>query len=297
MAERAYQLSTDSSGLFGSAKTWEDVYGFCKKDKKFLGFEMIGVKWMDLLLYSAYRNNWKVLGLHGRMGGSFKVDGLLHKAQLAAVGSLILADSKRMFGHFAQTPGIEYINLHSPELRSPRTQKLIKELPANNLVVYGENHSNDGGLGEAIDTIWELRANGLDRVYLMSDLAHYHNELTRGKNAHNIDETMERIIQKLLYSANLKDPLGRPILGGLHIPIGSDPDDSLPVDRIKDYWWEKFADTLSEVEALVNTDTSQLRVVLENQTKHKLRPGRSARIKQRERNKRIIGRLKHLKVL
>ena len=139
-------------------------------------------------------------------------------------------------------------------------------------------------MDDAIKQIIFYRKNNINALGML-DVYHY-----LSHSLENLDESWRGLVEQLRSYILLKDGDGRRLFYGIHFPIGSRLGDSLPIDSMSDDMLELFAERIiPHVE----------RVVFENQQKNIglfFSTGKML-ADQKERNKRIVERLKKTGIL
>lgn len=270
-----YLVSTDSVGFLGGSeqfiKLWKEYFD----DKTFDGVEVIAFKplsRLSKLVSTLEKNKIPVLSFHGKTGGENQLD--FSSRIIMTLVNASIVDVMILLNNF---PKIEFLS-HGPYfVKNSIKQRILQQQPKK---IWIENHLyGKKGVDEAIEQIIIYRESGIN-TYGMLDIFHY--------ASHSI-ETLEKdwpsIVEELKSYILLSDKQGKQFFAGIHFPIGSRLDDSLPIDSMTDEMLELFAEKIiPHIE----------RIVFENQQSF---PGlffstdKMLR-KQKTRNKRIIERLK-----
>jgi hypothetical protein len=270
-----YLVSTDSIGFLGKPeqflKLWKEYFD----DKTFDGVEVIAFKplsRLSKLVSTLEKNKIPVLSFHGKTGGENQLD--FSSRIIMTLVNAFIVDVMILLNNF---PKIEFLS-HGPYfMKNSIKQKILRQQPKK---IWIENHLyGKKGVDEAIKQIIIYRESGIN-TYGMLDIFHY--------VFHSI-ETLEKdwpsIVEELKSYILLNDKQGKQFFSGIHFPIGSRLDDSLPIDSMTDEMLELFTEKIiPHIE----------RIVFENQQSF---PGLFFSTdkmlgKQKTRNKRIIERLK-----
>ena len=270
-----YLVSTDSIGFLGRPeqfiKLWKEYF-----DNKTLdGVEAIAFKplsRLSKLVSKLEKNKILVLSFHGKTGGEDQLN-FLSRIIMTLVNAFII-DVEKLLQNF---PQIEFLS-HGPYFEKNSTRQIILQQQPKKIWI--ENHLyGKKGVDEAIKQIIIYRESGIN-IYGMLDIFHYvtHSIKTLKKDWPNIVEELKSYIL-------LKDKQEKQLFIGIHFPIGSRIDDSLPIDNMTDEMLELFAKKIIPYAE---------RIVFENQQAF---PGLFFSTdkmigKQKIRNKRIIERFK-----
>ena len=270
-----YLVSTDSIGFLGRSEQFTHLWKEYFDNKTLDGVEAIAFKplsRLNKLVSKLEKNKIKVLSFHGKTGKE-NFSNFLPSIVMPVVNYCI-ADVCTLFNYF---PKIEFLS-HNPYFKEDSVkQTIIKHHPRkiwieNNL--YGKK-----GADETIKLIITYRENNIN-AHGMLDIYHYIANSTK-----ILKTSWPKLVDELELYFLLKDKNGMNLFTGIHFPIGSRLDDSLPIDDITDDMLELFAQKIiPHVE----------RVVFENQQKDLglFFSTNSMILEQKKRNKRIIKRLK-----
>ncbi len=290
--ERQLVVSTDSSGMFGTPNHWQDVWGFAKEDSRFAGFEMLGWGgrmrfWTDFLIENAEKTGCNIVGIHGRTGGLHDAYSFSHRVVLGTLNNLLIPTPELVTRYGSQ---VSYILVHGPELRLHPNRVAIHENRYKIRQLCIENHIRPGAVGSALELVRELRFDGVNAA-LTFDLFHYasaHDHRPRGNGFAEVWRETMRTVDWILKET---DANGEPIPVKFHIPMGLNPEDSLPISEINDNMWCEFGDRLD--------GHPGLQVVIENQQQGRdlLRTTPRSRAAQRDRNKILVDTLTDARII
>lgn len=254
---RQVLISANCVGVMGEPRDLAKIW-----DKSALNkVEMIAWRGrMEGLLREARDSGYGVVSFHGRMGGFKEGDSTSDSLKLALTQAMIVPTPQLVANY-----GKEYeILVHAPHLRDKRNIRALtgkKDLKG----VWVENHhAGNAGINEAIDRVRELRTNGVP-AGVMFDMCHFIGGIfLNSNNFSNLWEYTLQFLQDEL--TTLTDSRGQPIPVGIHLPVGTDPGDSLPIDqRISNCMLLDFATIINKggVERLVlESQPSDLRNVI-----------------------------------
>lgn len=270
-----YLVSTDSIGFAGTPDQflflWQDYF-----DKKIIdGVEVIAFKSLfrlKKLVKTLIDHRIPVVSFHGKTGGEDWLE-IIPRIIMTMVNFCII-DAETLIKNF---PEIDFLS-HGPHFE----METVKNIIINNhpKKIWIENHLyGKKGLDEAVLLINRYRANKIN-ANGMIDIYHY-----IAHSVENLNYDWPRIVSELQSYFKLKDTANESLFKGIHFPIGSRLDDSLPIDNMTDEMLELFAEKIMPFVE---------RVVFENQQEL---PGlffstNKMLILQKERNRRIIERLK-----
>lgn len=287
--ERAgFATSADSSGLLGTPEEWEGVWGFLRNDPRWRGFEMYPWRlpgmdamwsWTDFLFKRAESLGCNVVGIHGRTGGIHESYTLGGRLEMGVINGLMLptADLVRKYG-----AKVNYLLIHGPEVRLAENRVALKEKTDGINMLYVENHIRPGALGAAVEVARELRHDGVN-AGVMFDLVHY--LIAYDHRGGNFRDVWEQMLVTIAWAGNQTDKKGL-LPFGIHLPVGTNREDSLMIDSIDETMWRDLGQVID-----VRPDTL---VVLENQQAGlmgKVHQGAGSRNKQERRNKILIDML------
>lgn len=270
-----YFVSTDSIGFLGRPEQFVYLWKEYFDNKILAGVEAVAFKSinrLERLISILQKNNIPVVSFHGQTGGEGQL-GLSGKIIMSLV-NLGIVDIKDLLKSF---PEIEFLS-HGPYFEE-RSKKLIvtKYQPKK---IWVENHlRGKRGVEDAIKQINIYRENNINTSGML-DIYHY------VANSMTILETnWPKIVEELKKYILLKDQNGRQFFNGIHFPIGSRFDDSLPIDDMTDSMLEIFAQEIIPYVERVVFENQQANLGLFFSTNKMLKV-------QKERNRRIIERLK-----
>ncbi|MEK7522428.1 MAG: hypothetical protein AAB569_02535 [Patescibacteria group bacterium] len=247
--KRQYLVSTDSIGFLGRPEQFVDLWGEYFNNKTFSGVEAVAFKSVNRLkrLIDILRiNNIPVLSFHGKTGGENKLN-FSGRIIMTAV-NIFISNVGDLLKYF---PEIEFLS-HSPYFEKKSIQKVIlKNKPKK---IWIENHLyGRQGVEDAIKQIIFFRKNEVNAEGML-DIYHF--------VAHSIKTfktNWPKIVEELKLFFLQKDYQGKQFFSGIHFPIGTRLDDSLPIDNMNDEMLKLFArKIIPHVE----------RVVFENQQKN-----------------------------
>ena len=275
-----YLVSTDSIGFLGKPKQFVKLWKEYFEKKTLDGVEIIAFKplsRLSKLVSTLEKNNIPVLSFHGKTGGESILD--LFSTIIMTLVNFHIFNAEVLLKNF---PGIEFLS-HAPYFEKKSVERII--IKNNPKRIWIENHlSGKQGVEDAIKQINIYRKNRTNANGML-DIYHYivHSVKTLQKNWTTLVEELKSYIV-------LKDKNGKQFFQGIHFPIGSRLGDSLPIDSMTDQMLELFAQKIiPHIE----------RVVFENQQKNLGLFFSTDKMleKQKERNKRIIERLKKTGVI
>lgn len=288
MTERKVLVSADSSGVFGTPDLWKQLWGFALKENRgpVCGFEAIGWSWIDYLVRKAQKEDLEIVGIHGRTGGIHDGESMADRLVLGFL-QRILIPTPDLIQKFAGGK-VDYVLLHAPELRQRTNFQSAVEnkTKLEKTTLFVEGHIRRFANMTAYGAVLSLRYNGVN-AGVMLDLAHETRSLDHNGDFNGRWNEVLALLDKLFKSTDLDDKKF-PI--GVHIPVGTNPLDSLPLDEMTDVHWRSLAGVL---------DGQQTLIVIENQELLPgiIRPFGRALHDQVERNKRIIETLKRTGVI
>jgi len=270
-----YLVSTDSIGFLGNPGQFLYLWQEYFDNKTLDGVEAIAFKplWRLIKLVMILRNkNIPVLEFHGKTGGENQLN--FSGKIIMTLVNLGICNVKILLKKF---PEIEFLS-HAPYFEKNFTKQIIfHQRPKK---IWIENHlSGKRGIEDAIKQIIIYRENNINSSGML-DIYHYvANSIT------TLETNWSIIVEELKMYILLKDKNGRQLFNGIHFPIGSRLDDSLPIDSMTDEMLELFAQKIIPYAK---------RVVFENQ---QFFPGlffssNKMLEKQKERNKKLIERFK-----
>lgn len=270
-----YLVSTDSIGFFGKpeqfVKLWKEFF-----DNKTLdGVEAVAFKplnQLDKLIKTFKKNHIPVLSFHGRTGGENILD--FKSRVIMTFLNNFIEKAVNLIKYF---PEVEYLS-HTPYFEKNTVyEMIIKNRPKK---IWIENHlPGNRGVEDVIKQINIYRKSGINTCGML-DIYHYvaHSEKT-------LPENWSNTVEKLRTYFLLRDNQGNPFFCGIHFPIGTRQNDSLPIDDMTDGMLELFAKKIIPLTE---------RVVFENQQKNLgmfLSTNKMIE-KQKTRNKNVFERLK-----
>lgn len=270
-----YLVSTDSIGFLGEPEQFVELWKEYFDNKTLDGVEAIAFRPLSKLkkLVSVFKKNFiPVLSFHGKTGGEEQLD-FLSKIVMTLVNYCI-ADVKNIYEEF---PEIEFLS-HAPHFEKKSVKEFI--FKKNPKKIWIENHlSGKQGIEDAIEQIAIYRKNNINACGML-DIYHYIARLTT-----SLQTNWSNIIDELKQYFLLKDNQRNKIFCGIHFPIGTRLDDSLPIDDLTDEMLELFAKKIIPLTE---------RVVFENQQKNfgLLFSTNKMIEEQKIRNKNIFMRLK-----
>ncbi len=275
LARPQYLVSTDSIGFLGSSQQFLFLWKEFFDDKTLDGVEIVAFKPLDRLnklIETLKNNNIPVLSFHGKTGGENLLS-LSGKIIMTFI-NLCIIDAEILLKKF---PEIEFLS-HAPYFEKELIKQTILKQQAKKIWI--ENHLPEKkGVDDAIKQINIYRENKINASGML-DIYHY-----VANYARSLQINWQRLVSELKSYILLTDKNGKQIFNGIHFPIGSRLDDSLPIDVMTDEMLVLFAQ-----EIIPNVE----RVVFENQQNF---PGilfstNKVLEKQKIRNTMIIDRLK-----
>jgi hypothetical protein len=271
-----YLISTDSIGMLGKPEQFIDIYKDYFIDGTLDGVEMIAFKSITRLkkfISLLKENNIPTVSFHGKTGGEERLN-FFSRIVMTLLNASI-EDVDKLIENF---PGIEFLS-HAPYFEQKSTRETIFNQKPKKIWIENQSVGKEG-IEENIKQIILYRKNGINALGIF-DVYHYVSRLDQGK----ILEDWVEIVNQIESYFKMKDQNGKQFFSGIHFPVGSRPDDSLPIDRMTDQMLELFAKKI-----IPYID----RLVIENQQKL---PGlffitEKMLREQKLRNKRIFKRLR-----
>jgi hypothetical protein len=269
-----YFVSTDSIGFFGSSQQfiflWKKYF-----DNNFLtGVEAIAFKPLNktqTLIEDLKRYKISVVSFHGKTGGEELLD-LFYRVSMLFINSKII-DTQILLKKF---PEIEFLS-HSPHFENHNIYKYI--IYSHPKKIWVENHLyGKKGIDETIKQIVKFRNDNI-LADGMLDIYHY------VCHEPSFLDNWSTIVYELKNYILQKDASDNQLFTGIHFPIGSRLNDSLPIDSMSDTMLELFAKNIIPHITRVVFENQQSGIGLIISSKKMLE-------KQRARNFRIIERLK-----
>jgi hypothetical protein len=270
-----YLVSTDSIGFLGNPEQFLYLWQEYFDNKTFDGVEVIAFKplWrLNKLVTILKKNNIPILEFHGKTGGENQLN-FFGKIIMTLV-NLGICNVKILLKEF---PEIDFLS-HAPYFEKNFTKRIIFQQQPKKIWI--ENHLiGKRGIEDAIKQINFYRENNINSSGML-DIFHY-----VANSPITLETDWPRIVEELKMYILLKDKNGRQLFNGVHFPIGSRLDDSLPIDIMTDKMLILFAQKIIPYAK---------RIVFENQQSF---PGlffssNKMLVKQKERNKKLIERLK-----
>lgn len=271
-------VSTDSSGVLGVPRHWEEVWEPAMKHKKFAGFEVISWIWICKLLEKADKEGLKIGGFHGKTGNDL-YSGKFTDRSLTKIVNMMLMPTNRLIDNFGNDGG--YVLLHEPEIR-----RHTNDLGKNGRVINDlriENHPNPSSLEKTYEVVCRLRERGVN-AGLMIDLFHLFEEFIRGGNNDRCEVIWGKVRESVDNLLNVIDSRNDPTPVSFHVPLGLNKKDSLPTALLTD---EVFRDIAKM------TNRKGVFVVLENQQDglNMLMTTEKSRKRQKDRNEGLLNLL------
>lgn len=251
-------VSTDSIGVFSGPEKEKSVWGFLMGDPNFLGFEAIGwdlhiARTLQHFLDQAEEYGIFIAGIHGRLGyypHPVPISEIPSHIRIALLNGMLLKTSSIL----RYSSPNRYILLHGPEAVR-RKDYIIGLRPPG--PIYIENHTAPGSVQESVEIVKAFRDAGLD-AYQVFDIFHAMNASAKSDT---FEEQFSDVVEILSKVASDTDNSGKPILGGIHLPIGTDLGDSLDISRMTYRHWKLLADALP----VGNPLYKPLYIIFENQ--------------------------------
>lgn len=270
-----YFVSTDSIGFLGNPDQFIELWQEYFNNKTLAGVEVVAFKPMNRLnklISILKKNNILNISFHGKTGGENQLDPF-GKIIMTLV-NLGIFNVEILLKNF---PEIEFLS-HAPYLEQDATKQIIFEKRPKKIWV--ENHLyGRRGVEDAIKQINIYRENKIDASGML-DIFHY--------IAHSLDSLQTKwpnLVSELESFILLKDKNRKQLFNGIHFPIGSRLDDSLPIDNMTDEMLELFSQKIIPHVERVVFENQQANLGLFFSTNRMLKV-------QKERNRRIIERLK-----
>lgn len=226
--ERPRQLySSESIGLFGTADHLLSVNDYALSEGLIDGFELMAFRptsTLQRMIQRIEQENLLVDHFHCRTGGQGR--DLKDTVKLFMANQAIVSSSY-MIEQMATGKGILF---HTPEASSPAVRHSLaatKDISK----VWIENHHGPHAIEDMLQLIRTLRADG---IYAsgMFDVCHYigAENLTHPKH---FDWAYRHMIEQLGNLLTYTDTQNVPLIEGIHLPMGREPDDSLPVSILR----------------------------------------------------------------
>ncbi len=232
--EKWFALSTGSLGPFANLSDLECAWG--KEVLEMLNFagpEVIAWRGWKKTLSEAQEMGLRVAGIHGRTGG----EGLIRRcldASLAPTSDLLSQGKK-------DGP---YVLIHESEARKEEVKEgVIKR--AKGLIMI-ENSTGSCSLESVVEMVEFLRSQNVE-AKLMFDLFHYYRYLQSG-----LEEGWRKTLDKLEEMLSLEA-----IMGGIHLPLGTDLGDSFPLEQISRGMWMRLKNIREDLELLLVVENQQ----------------------------------------
>lgn len=266
-------ISTDSIGFLGSPQQFLYLYQDYFENNTFDGVEMIAFKplrrlknFMDILK----KHNIKILSFHGKTGGENRLP-QKYGFVITIVNAFIL-NVETLIKDFND---IDFLS-HTPYFKEKKVKEfIIKTKPK---IIWIENHNyGEGGIEETIREIENYRHQKVN-AWGMLDLYHFLAKMPTKK----IIDDWEKIIKKIENYSQW--------FSGVHFPIGSRVDDSLPIDQMTDEMLLLFGKKIVPLLKRLVIENQQTGIGLFGSTKKMLE-------KQKKRNTIIFSRLKKARIL
>lgn len=268
-------VSSDSIGFLGDSSSflflWKELFnqGYIN------GVELIAFKpkkrlqkFVDIL----EKNHIKVLSFHGKTGGEERLP-FLGKITMTLVNKFIFG-IKELTENFAS---YEFL-FHTPYLENKNIQEFIFKNKNKIKGLWIENHLDGiNGVKEMMNLVDIYKKQEVNAFGLV-DLYHVVSKIKTKELLTNWENIIDEI-------AKYKD-----YFSGVHFPIGTRLDDSIPIDLLTD---SQLNYLNKKILRFVK------RIVFENQQKNLglLYSNFSMLKKQKQRNTRIFERLKRLKII
>lgn len=218
----------------------EEIYGPLKSDERFAGnLEAIAWIWLPFFLAGLKERGFLVVGQHGRTGAFLESPRFVSRALALSTNSLIMSTPK-LLDFATQFRGVEYILVHGFDIQlNNHLDLIIAKAKANGesnqvKTFYVENNNSSIGLDMSLSIVRYLRATGVS-AGLAFDLFHYFDSC-RGSVDERINQTINELEQVLTSNAC-------PVI--LHIPVGLNRGDSLPMEDINRIHWRRLAYVIS----------------------------------------------------
>lgn len=266
-------ISTDSIGFLGSPQQFLYLYKDYFENNTFDGVEMIAFKplrrlknFMDILK----KHNIKILSFHGKTGGENRLP-KKYGIVIKIVNAFIL-NVETLIKDFNN---IDFLS-HTPYFKEKKIKEfIIKTKPK---IIWIENHNyGEEGIEEAIREIKDYRRQKINAWGIL-DLYHFLAKIPTKK----IIDDWDKIIKKIENYTQW--------FSGVHFPIGSRVDDSLPIDQMTDEMLLLFGKRIVPLLKRLVIENQQAGIGLFGSTKKMLE-------KQKKRNKIIFSRLKKARIL
>jgi hypothetical protein len=271
-----YLVSNDSIGFFGKPAQFLELWQEYFNDKTLDGVEVIAFKplnQLNKLISTLKKNKIPVLSFHGKTGGEYRLSFSL-RIIMTLVNAFII-DLNKLLENF---PQIEFLSHTLYFEKKIIKQLILKEKPKT---IWIENHSKgEEGVEEAAKEISLYRKNGINTLG-MFDVYHFVSQM----NLNELLQNWGKVVDQINNYFKIEDKKGKQIFTGIHFPAGTRMDDSLPIDKMTNSMLRLFAKKI-----IPRVD----RVVFENQQKfpYLIFSSEKRLAEQKERNKRIIERLK-----
>jgi hypothetical protein len=180
---------------------------------------------------------------------------------------------------------VEYILVHGPELKNNHHLELVEATLNAETTIFIENHIRPGSDGTALSIANDLRVSGVN-AGVMFDLFHYF----RRFNGHlSLEERWQKTVQRLQWHFRQLDENAQSIPIGIHIPVGNNRFDSLPVEAITLSMWRGLGTIINRY--------SPAQIIIENQQAGFAGAVPIKLLEQYERNRRIIDILRRAQVI
>ncbi|MGB9883525.1 MAG: hypothetical protein ACPLRN_03375 [Microgenomates group bacterium] len=275
MSQIVRLISSDGIGFLGNVNQFLYLYKDFFQAGFFDGVEMIAFAPLSRrqnFINTLEKHNIKVISFHGRTGGEKDLR-LSGRLIMTIVNQLILSaeDLVKNFSDF------EFL-FHAPYLQDKKVFDFIVKNKNKIKKIWVENHL-DGieGVKKMQEIVIQLQKNQVTASGLI-DIYHVVSKLSTDE----IVLSWEKIVNEIASNLSFVD--------GIHLPIGTRLDDSIPIDFLTDkqlnYFYQKIV-------------LKVRRVVLENQQKNLGLLYSTAKMleKQRERNEKVFLRLRKVGII
>ena len=238
LEKEGFAVSTDAVGVFGRPLLLKEVWGPAMEQSGFLGLEVLAWHHVNI---SKLAEQYPVVGIHGKIRASFKGFDLYKLASGPLLDFMITDTASLIEKYGTSTP---YMLFHQRE--AGFSKNIIQQTkPIQTLFV--ENSPHLGSLEEAIKLISDFREAGIN-TGLMFDLYHYLAGISDLKEIYssNFPELWDLLMQKLQNTFTEIDQQDTETPIGIHIPVGTRREDSLPVDQITEDMWKQLGGAIHQ---------------------------------------------------
>lgn len=233
-----FAVSSDVAGFTGKMRSVPDIYSEAFPEGVPIELLAFGnTRHLAKNIQTLEQAGYKTVRIHGRTG-TIGVDAFDHIKVLLANTRLL--STPKLVHNFSDYQ----LLVHTDELSrndsfTSVVEHSLQNGSADSPIFWVENHI--GGikdLNHAVEMVTSLRAHGVPAA-LMLDICHFigQTKLREGNFTPIWNQTQNALAPFLAYKTQ-----NIPIIRGLHFPIGTNPKDSLPMDKITDFMLKDFGE-------------------------------------------------------